>query len=371
VDTERIIQQQSTHADSFNTPLTAQQFYQGDPWLVFTKDKLHLDNVWSVTGFFVLSIAYNFINTTTFLKDFHPTTSLRDTLDLLLLSVSFTSFYLIYLLLPHSTATTLNTLQANGVINIYHQNSSKSLSYEDLVRNLLTWTNSRWWLAVIGMVTVLLSWDLLQDPHIPLLWNILRFFIGFVEVYIICYILIRVLLLLVFINQLFLWFPIQVKPLHSDGSGGLGSLGHLLWMSIGMLFAISLAIVAVTQRFASPAGIITIVVLYLVFILVIAIGWLALPHHIMLQTREVLLQPIADEYERAVKETLSSITGDTTTIVAGTERLTALQTRYTLLRDTFPVWPLEIIQMRRLGVALILPALLSLLPSFLDLFAKK
>ncbi len=91
----------------------------------------------------------------------------------------------------------------------------------------------------------------------------------------------------------------------------------------------------------------------------------------MIQAREELLQPIADEYERAVKETFPSITGDTEAIVAGTERLSALQDRYKLLRDNFPVWPLEIMQMRRLGVVLIVPVLLSLLPSILNLLFPK
>jgi len=192
-----------------------------------------------------------------------------------------------------------------------------------------------------------------------------------IGIYIICFIIIRVVLLLVFINRLFLLFTIQVKPLHSDGSGGLGSLGHIWWISVGMMFAISLGILAVSQRFASLGGITIIATLYLVFILTLVIGWLALPHHMMLQARNELLQPITDEYEQAVKETLPSITGDTATIVAGTERLTALQDRYKLLRDNFPVWPLEIVQMRRLGIVLFLPVVLSILPTLLDLLTKR
>jgi hypothetical protein len=367
------IQQEPVNIGSFNTPLTSRQFYQGDPWLVFTKDKLHLDNGWNTALFFVISITYNFINTAIFLKDLHPTTSLRDALDLLLLSVAFTSFYLIYLLLPIFTAKTFDTLRANGVIGACRQNRSKSISYEDLVKNLLAWTNSWWWLALITMIFLpSFRWGLVGlIPQIPLFWNALRFLIGFVEIYIGCYILIRVVLLLVFINRLFLLFTIQVKMLHSDDSGGLGSLGYILWISMGMMFGISLAILAVTQRFVSPVGIIAVTAVYLTFILALVIGWLALPHHIMLQARKELLQPITDEYEQAIKETLPSITGDTAAIVAGTQRLSALQDRYKLLRDNFPVWPIGIMQMRRLGVALILPVLLSLLPSLLDLFTKK
>jgi hypothetical protein len=37
------IQHEPLNAGSFNTTLTPQQFYQGDPWLVLVKDKLHLN----------------------------------------------------------------------------------------------------------------------------------------------------------------------------------------------------------------------------------------------------------------------------------------------------------------------------------------
>ena len=183
--------------------------------------------------------------------------------------------------------------------------------------------------------------------------------------------LVRVVLMLVFINRLFSQFPLQVKPLHADGSGGLGSLGHIGWISVGMMLAISLAILAVTQRLVTPVGIIIFAALYLIFILALVIGWLAIPHHWMLLARQEFLQDITNEYQQAVEETRPSLKSDTTAIEAGTKRLSALQDRYKLLRDNFPVWPLEIMQMRRLGVALILPALLSLLPSLLDLFTKR
>jgi hypothetical protein len=366
------IQQEPLKTGSLNTSLTPQQLYKGDPWLVFVKDKLQLDNIWNVTIFFVITIIINF-SYTAISQDYHPTTSLLDTLHLLLLSFAFTSSYLIYLLLPTFMAETFDTLRANGVIGAYRQKNSKSISYESFVKKLLAWTNSRWWLAIIAMISVLFwfVWEFIRMHQIPLFLNILIFLSQEgVAIYIICFIIIRVVLLLLFINRLFLLFTIQVKPLHSDGSGGLGSLGYILWISAGMMIAISLGFLAASQRFASPGGIIILTVLYLVFISALVIGWLALPHHMMLQARNELLQPITDEYEKAVKETLPSITGDTATIVADTERLTALQDRYKLLHDNFPVWPLEITQMRRLSVVLILPALISILPVIVQLIPK-
>jgi hypothetical protein len=374
MDVEMPTQQEPINAGSFNTSLTPQQFYQGDPCLVLVNDKLHLDKIWNTAIFFVISITFNFSYTTIILKDYHPTASFLDALHLLLLSVAFTSFYLIYLLLPKFMAETFDTLRANGVIGNPRQDSSKPISYESFVEKLRAWANSPWWLAIIAMITVLfwLQWEFIRSPHISLFWNVLGSLVDFIEVYIICFVLVRVVLLLVFINQLFLRFTIQVKPLHADGSGGLGSLGYILWISVGMMFAISLAILAVTQRItANPVEIIIVTASYLVSILALVIGWLAIPHNLMLQARQEVLRPITDAYEQAVEGTLPSLKGDIAAIEAGTRLLSALQDRYKLLRDNFPVWPLEIMQMRRLGVVLILPALLSLLPSFLSLFTGK
>jgi len=133
-------------------------------------------------------------------------------------------------------------------------------------------------------------------------------------------------------------------------------------MGVGMTCASSLAVLAAPQAFAaSPVYLILLTISYLISISALVIGWLALPHHIMLQARKALLQPLTDEYEQVLKETLAAITDDTATIEAGSKRLLALQDRYRLLRDTFPVWPLEMMQMRRLVIAFILPVLLSLL----------
>ena len=374
MDAEIPTQQEPINAGSITTSLTPEQFYQGDPYLVLVKDKLHLDNIWSTAIFFVIAITYNFSVNTIFSEHIHPTTSLSDAFHQLLLAIAYTSFYLIYLLLPKFMAETFDTLRANGVIGNPRQDSSKPISYESFVEKLRAWTNSPWWLAIIAMLTILywLQVVFVQHSQIPLFWNVFFLLVGVIPgIYLVCFILVRVVLLLVFINRLFSLFTIQVKLLHADGSGGLGSLGRILWISVGMMFAISLAILAAPQAFASPVAIFIITVSYLVLVLALVIGCLALPHHIMLLARQELLKDITKEYEQAVEETMPSLKCDTAAIEAGTKRLSALQERYKLLRDNFPVWPLEIMQMRRLGVAFIVPVLLSLLPSFLNLFTGK
>jgi hypothetical protein len=91
----------------------------------------------------------------------------------------------------------------------------------------------------------------------------------------------------------------------------------------------------------------------------------------MVHARNELLQPLIDEYERAISETMSSAKGGTIAINEGTARLTALQKRYKQVRNSYPTWPVEIVQLRRLAIVLILPFLLSLLPSLVDVFTKK
>jgi hypothetical protein len=62
---------------------------------------------------------------------------------------------------------------------------------------------------------------------------------------------------------------------------------------------------------------------------------------------------------------------DLVVINEGTERLAALRKRYEEVHDSFPTWPIEIMQLRGLVTLLILPVLLALLPLLLDLFTKK
>src|SRR5262249_9756203 len=116
MDAETPIQQKPINAGNNTASLIPQDFYKGDPLLVFVKDKLHLSNIWSPTLMFGITIAYNFSATTIFSQDYHPTASSLDALRLFLLSVAFTNFYLIYLLLPTFMAETFDTLRANGVI---------------------------------------------------------------------------------------------------------------------------------------------------------------------------------------------------------------------------------------------------------------
>ena len=166
-------------------------------------------------------------------------------------------------------------------------------------------------------------------------------------------------------NRLFHVFVIRVKPLHPDGSGGLGLFNYFLWISVAMMMIGICSTISLGLHGFNVTYLLAAIACYLITLPSLLTAWLALPHHVMVQVRNELLQPLTDEYERAISETMASAKGDNEAIIAGTERLAALQKRYEQVRNSFPTWPIEIVQLRRL------PLLLSLLPSFLDVLTKK
>jgi hypothetical protein len=91
----------------------------------------------------------------------------------------------------------------------------------------------------------------------------------------------------------------------------------------------------------------------------------------MVIARDKLLRPLTNEHERVLGETMSGAMSDLAAINEGTERLVALRKRYEEVRDSFPTWPIEVMQLPGLVTLLILPALPTLLPLLLDLFTKK
>src|SRR5260370_42242216 len=109
-------------------------------------------------------------------------------------------------------------------------------------------------------------------------------------------------------------------------------------------------------------------ILYFVLTAGLFIGWLTLPHQVMQEACNETLQPLADEFQHAIAETMASSKQDANAIKAGTDRLSELKRRYELLQDTYPTWPLAIVQMRRLVATVSIPALIPLALPFMKDF---
>ena len=299
---------------------------------------------------------------------------LGDTVGALLQTlVCFPLLFMIYLLLPASIAGLFNTLRANGVIGESRKDRSGSESYEHFLQQVISWMDRSWWAAVgLTVVIVFLFYRLvLIDPYIKTLpfWLIDVANIVFSPLLYITFMSItRLLLALVFTNWLFYRFTILIKPLHPDGSGGLGALGSLLWISVLTMFwdalFLSTVIISIAKTLISPFEIFLLALIYIGLTPSLLVGWLFLPHQVMVKARDEALLPLTDQFRETFQKTLPSEADDTATIVAGTNRLSALKERYDLVQETFPTWPVEAQDLRRLVATGILPALLPFLLPF-------
>jgi hypothetical protein len=349
-----------------STIITPEQLY--DPLLVLF-NKLHLNYWWALTGMGILSATglYGWL----LLGTLTP-------LQVLFGAIVVPLWMGIYLFLPSLMANLFDRLWRNEVIGEYRAaGGSGSMSYEWFVTKQARWIHSRWWVGVaLFLLTMYWLYRFFFVPNDPLkhapLWLLfivifvfsLVGYVGFLSI-------VWLLRIVVFTNRLFQNFAIRVRPLHPDGSGGLGLFNFFLWISvtlvmIGVCSAISLGLHGFNVTYLLAA-----IACYLIILPSLLTTWLAWLHLVMVQFRNELLLPLSDEYERAVIETMPSAAGDTAAIIAGTERLAALQKRYEQVRNSYPTWPIELVQLRRLAIVLILPLLLALLPSLLDVLTKK
>jgi uncharacterized MnhB-related membrane protein len=146
-----------------------------------------------------------------------------------------------------------------------------------------------------------------------------------------------------------------------------------LWIIVGVMVYLSVvimlwdalllgaALLSNNLHWFSLLEMILLAAIYVALTPALLIGWLVFPHRVMVRARDEALKPMADEYQQALMQSLSSVEHDMRTVVAETRRLTALKQRYDLVRTTFPTWPLEISGLGRLVATVVLPVLLPLI----------
>jgi hypothetical protein len=183
----------------------------------------------------------------------------------------------------------------------------------------------------------------------------------------------RFLVSLVFTRRLFLTFRIRINPLHPDGGGGLGAIGRMLAVSV--LIATAVGVAATGMIFASLSAVGTpftraeswaLGIVYLVSLPLLFLGWLWGPHRAMLAAREEALRPWVDEFKRSIPEVVPSSQDDADKIKANTERLAGIKRQYELLKETYPVWPIQTPVLKGLVATSLLPLITSLLSSFVS-----
>jgi hypothetical protein len=214
-----------------------------------------------------------------------------------------------------------------------------------------------------GVPSLLQLWEL---DWIQIVYLVLYTLIAYVAS--VC--LVQLVLVAISLNRVFSSFTIKVCPLHPDGSGGLGALRQVLWISNAILIAGICFIASISAQVINHIFVLIFLFGPLILFPAMLMVWLALPHREMLRARDVQLQPIVDEYRKTLQETGASITAPTAAIAEGTERLVTLQKRYDQVKGSFPTWPVETSFIGRLGLTLFLPLLTSLVPAVIYLVIK-
>jgi hypothetical protein len=211
-----------------------------------------------------------------------------------------------------------------------------------------------------GVDSILLLWNL-DWIH----WVILSLFALIAYMASLC--LVRLVLVAISLNRVFSSFTIKVSPLHPDGSGGLGALRQLLWLSTAMLIAGLCLIAMHSSQGIDHVYLIILLFGELILFPAMLMVWLALPHREMVRARDVQLQPIVDEYGKTLQEAGASITEPTAAIAERTERLVTLQKHYNQVQGSFPTWPVEMSFTGKLGITLLLPLLTASIPALINL----
>ncbi len=200
----------------------------------------------------------------------------------------------VYVFFPAMIATVFNRLWNAGAIGPSCGHSSPSMTYQEVVSKHFRQIYSPWLQITAFLILVpfwYYQWDTLLTaggvPSILLLWN--RAWIKLVmlglytlSVYAVSICLMRLVLVAICLNRVFSSFTITVCPLHLDGSGGLGALRQLLWISTAMLITGLCFIAALLSRDIDHVFVIVLLFGYLIVFPAMLMVWLALPHREML-----------------------------------------------------------------------------------------
>jgi len=359
--------------------LLPSEIYRNDPWMLLFREKLSLKNWFSLIIFVLLSIIcfyglYILPGTGQKLAN-QPPFALLET-------VTATLFYIAYLWMPDTIAQLFNTLWYDDVLDQSIDSQIVATSYTKFIKDLSFWMNRPLWPigTLIFIIIYLVNRYLVNGPpfltYVPLWLQLVTAVLDVIIAYSAILCIIRLLITLVFANRLFSSFTIHVKPLHPDGAGGLGVMRNVVWFSAIIIVATTLTffntIQLMTNRntFSSTLDIIALIAAYVILTPSLILGWLIMPHSLMLKERDKALKPLVDEFQAITEHPQTIEKAETASILADNDRLSAIKHRYSLINDSFPIWPLEVSQIRRLIATLSIPALLSLIPFIIEFITK-
>jgi hypothetical protein len=189
---------------------------------------------------------------------------------------------------------------------------------------------------------------------------------------------VKQLVTVVYLNRLFQWFDIHIRPLHSDEAGGLGALGNFtlktssLVVMMGVVAAIFTAMDWLTG--ANPLTRSDVLFFWAGYIFSTPISLIApmlAAHGAMQKTRNEKLNEIAREFEKTLSDAGVTKAGDAEAIKKANDKLKELQTRYEIVAQSFPTWPVPERLFRNFSITASLPLLTGLASTVINFVTRK
>lgn len=177
----------------------------------------------------------------------------------------------------------------------------------------------------------------------------------------------RTLVGLIMIGRLFRFYKVTVDPINPDDAGGIGYVGNML--IIGVLVATAFGAVAIGLAYFTIAGgsmvnrlnmflrpeVILLSSIYLILTPLLFYSLLWSPHKALLRARDEILHPLADEFQLESSKQIPKGKSKARSLKSKTDRLYEIKRQYELIRESFPVWPLDTKSLRNLVTTSILP----------------
>lgn len=298
----------------------------------------------------------------------------------------------VYVWQPEAFARVLESFEQTDVIEeVSREGKGHVKSYPDFLARFRVAVGRKAWatLAVILAIGFLANQLLIVGPSEfgttgrSVFWYDVKWFTAILSLlflvwaYAFWMILLKQAGAILYFNRLFQWFDIRIRPMHADEAGGLGALGNFtLRLSAALVAAgagIALYSIIVWMRGLNPFARPDILLFWVLYVLTVPAS-LLLPmlsaHNAMQEARNEKLNEIAREFEQTLAEASVTKADSAQAIKEANERLKELQTRYKIVADSLPTWPLPVRLVRNFSITASLP-LVTGLASFAIDFATK
>ena len=291
--------------------------------------------------------------------------------------------WLIYLWQPIGLANTLVSLRDNEVI-VETQDQTLETFAARMTRAL---NSPRLLIAVVvALLTVLVLETVFIFPMDTALrgraffWYYDRVYyilvwvpLVYLTVYVLVILVAKSILTLVWLNLLFRTFPARVHPLFPDGVGGFAPLGSLAvkYALIAVFLGLAVASFDIARYLFGPGGVYVDSLLFWACYATLTPACLIAPiwsaHKGMVINRNRLLRDVSKEIERILTQETPK---RTESLEKSGKTLVDLKSRYTLIKDSYPTWPVSFGTFRRFSITAAVPLITGVASILIDVLAK-